>query len=418
MERPEFPPAFFSPRICEFSVIKKGRLASSSYLEFWLFRVSDHRGTNAQSVLCSQKKEHTCGRNNLCSLAITGWTQKILIRATIGWEWSPGWRLCDKVEWDAKSRLLFICIFGKLPECRKMRMNVAVWERVRFPCGLGAGRGVKPWLMGQDVSVNRRLVTLPDSLAVTGPKAPHKEASLRSIQIILMTSHNWTSNVVWQASNPPTHLWSCTRVKGAQNQASKSLSGLIVKSKRWLSSVIDGWGNVDVLAVAALPSALKYRNHSNDALTMTPTCGLGVPRSPWGRWGSGCGRCSWSQGCPWRPHSSHSSSSWFGTAGPGQIACLACSPYQHTLGEKTTGKSDVSTNLPWGVKAPSHSSFQDFNFLALWEGHLEREGWVGLTCIWHTFWMDDGTHQDQHQNRCQSPCRSSDDASNTTLLLA
>lgn len=145
---------------------------------------------------------------------------------------------------------------------------------------------------------------------------------------------------------------------------------------------------MDVLAVAALPSALKYRNRLKDALTMTPTCGLVVLCSPWGRWGSGCGRCSWSQGCPWRPHSSHSSSSWFGTAGPGQTVCLACSPYQHTLGKKTTGNSDVNTNLlgikrSWGVKAQSHSSFQDFNFLALWEEHLEKDGWVWLTCIWH-----------------------------------
>lgn len=114
----------------------------------------------------------------------------------------------------------FYLHFGKLAECRKMRMNVAVWECVCvFQFGLGAGRGVESWLMGRDVSVNRRLVTLPDSLAVTGPKAAHKEASLRSVKIILMASHNWTSNVVWQASNPPTHLGSCTRVNGAQNPA-------------------------------------------------------------------------------------------------------------------------------------------------------------------------------------------------------
>lgn len=37
---------------------------------------------------------------------------------------------------------------------------------------------------------------------------------------------------------------------------------------------------MDVLAVAALTSALKYRNRVNDALTMTRTCGSGVLCSP------------------------------------------------------------------------------------------------------------------------------------------
>lgn len=109
--------------------------------------------------------------------------------------------------------------FGKLPESQEKQMNVAVWECVRFQYGLGTGRGVESWLIGRDMSGNRRLLTLPDSLALTGPQAALKEALLRSIKIILMTSHNWTSIVVWQASNPPTHLWSCTRVKGAPNQA-------------------------------------------------------------------------------------------------------------------------------------------------------------------------------------------------------
>lgn len=72
-----------------------------------------------------------------------------------------------------------------------MRMNVTVWECVRFP--VWAGYRKRGGILTDGTG---RLVTVPDSLAVTGPRAAHKEASLRRFKIILMTSHNWTSNVV------------------------------------------------------------------------------------------------------------------------------------------------------------------------------------------------------------------------------
>lgn len=80
-------------------------------------------------------------------------------------------------------------------------MNVTVWECVRFP--VWAAYRKRGGILSDGTG---RLVTAPNPLAPTGPKAAHKEAALRSITIILMTSHNWTSNVVRQARNPPTHL--------------------------------------------------------------------------------------------------------------------------------------------------------------------------------------------------------------------
>lgn len=154
---------------------------------------------------------------------------------------------------------------------------------------------------------------------------------------------------MWQASDPPTHLWSRTSVNWAQKQASKLLSGLLVKSNIWLISV-DRWGNRDVFVVAALAFILKYRNIWIKCLQppkITQISDFVVECLPWGRSGSGCGQCSWSQGFPWRLRSFRSSSSWFGTVGPGQTVCLACSLFQHTLGEKTQQETLASIQLCW-----------------------------------------------------------------------
>lgn len=52
---------------------------------------------------------------------------------------------------------------------------------------------------------------------------------------------------------------------------------------------------------------------------------------PWGRWGCGSGRCSWSPSFPSRPHSFRSIFSACGTAAPDPTMCSACSRYQYIL---------------------------------------------------------------------------------------